>query len=49
MDNHKSWDHWTDEQRAEFRAGLRECYNALNALRTAGGLYPVPIPITIQD
>lgn len=34
----------TDEQRVEWRSLLREAYNALNQLRAAGGLFPVPMP-----
>lgn len=34
----------TNEQRVEWRSLLREAYNALNQLRAAGGLFPVPMP-----
>lgn len=49
MEDRKSWDNWTDGQRAEYREILRESYNALNALRIAGGLEPDLIPATLRD
>lgn len=39
----------TDEQRAEWRAMLREAYDALNQMRGNAGLFPVPVPNALMD